>query len=190
MPELPAFCQECGAVFSSGIVIDNASNVTLAGNTAGPCPECGGTGRIPDGVFNFVDGAIEVISAPEYSLEQLRRLVALIEEASQENASPGEVEEMIRTELPEFASLTGWLPQTREELYEFLKLLLLAVSILLPALLGRYEEVELSEQERQRLVDEVVQRAIKERNLQVDRQATDILEELSDDSDSTSSSGE
>ena len=110
--------------------------------------------------------------------------------AVQENASPGEVEEMIRTELPEFASLTGWLPQTREELYEFLKLLLLAVSILLPALLGRYEEVGLSEQERQRLVDEVVQRAIKERNLQIDRQATDILKELSDDSDSTSSSGE
>ena len=50
--------------------------------------------------------------------------------------------------------------------------------------------MELSEQERQRLVDEVVQRAIKERNLQIDRQATDILKELSDDSDSTSSSGE
>lgn len=187
MPELPAFCQECGAVFGSGIVIDDTTNVTLAGNTAGPCPECGGTGHIPDGVFNFVDGAIEVISAPEYSLEQLRRLVALIEEASQENASPEEIEESIRTELPEFASLTGWLPKTREELYEFLKLLLLAVSVLLPVLSGSEEEVELSEHERRKLVDEVVQHAIEERNLQIDRQATDILEELRDDPDSTSS---
>ncbi|MCS3956331.1 hypothetical protein [Salinibacter ruber] len=187
MPEIPAFCQECGAVFGSGIVIDDATNVTLAGNSAGPCPECSGTGHIPDGVFNFVDEAVEVLSAPEHSSEQLRRLVALIEEASQENASPEEIEESIRTELPEFASLTGWLPQTRKELYDFLKLLLLAVSILPPALSGSEEEVELSEQERRKLVDEVVQYAIKERNLQIDQQATGILEELRADPDSTSS---
>ncbi|MCS3757472.1 hypothetical protein GGP90_002256 [Salinibacter ruber] len=134
-----------------------------------------------------MDEAVEVLSAPEHSSEQLRRLVALIEEASQENASPEEIEESIRTELPEFASLTGWLPQTRKELYDFLKLLLLAVSILPPALSGSEEEVELSEQERRKLVDEVVQYAIKERNLQIDQQATGILEELRADPDSTSS---
>ena len=56
-----------------------------------------------------------------------------------------------------------------------------------PALSGSEEEVELSEQERRKLVDEVVQYAIKERNLQIDQQATGILEELRADPDSTSS---
>src|SRR5690606_2909480 len=40
MPEMPAFCDNCGAIFGSGFVFENCRNVTLSENRVGPCPNC------------------------------------------------------------------------------------------------------------------------------------------------------
>jgi hypothetical protein len=50
-------------VFPSGIEVKNARNITMVGNTAGPCPVCGGIGEIPDGVYDFVGDTIRVVAA-------------------------------------------------------------------------------------------------------------------------------
>ncbi|WP_394554931.1 hypothetical protein C1N61_08905 [Priestia aryabhattai] len=52
-----AICDNCKSPFPSGISIEG-SEITLLGNTAGPCPKCGGMGRITDGAFNFIDNSI------------------------------------------------------------------------------------------------------------------------------------
>ena len=72
---VPAFCDTCGAVFTVGIVANGPNVFTFSGTRAGPCPSCGGMGHIPDGIFSFVGETIEVLSAPERTLDELSRLV-------------------------------------------------------------------------------------------------------------------
>ncbi|HVS04656.1 MAG TPA: SEC-C metal-binding domain-containing protein [Candidatus Dormibacteraeota bacterium] len=53
MPAVPAVCTNCGAVFSSGIVLgDSLSGVSMSGSTAGTCPKCGGMGLVRGGVYS------------------------------------------------------------------------------------------------------------------------------------------
>lgn len=133
MPSVPAFCDTCGTVFHSGIVVENATNVTFAGNRAGPCPSCGGTGHVPDGVFNFVGSTIEILSAPERTVEELTRLASILRDARQKRQTPEEVTARIQQEVPSLAGLGELLPKNRAELYGFLAVVLAAIQLLAQA---------------------------------------------------------
>jgi hypothetical protein len=128
--DIPAFCDTCGAVFRSGIVAENATNLTLVGNRAGPCPVCRGMGHIPDGVFNFVGSTIEILSAPQRTIDELSRLAKILREAREKKEAPEEVAQRIRDELPDLAGLANRLPRTRTELYAFLTLIVAVISLL------------------------------------------------------------
>lgn len=78
MLDIPAFCDTCGTAFKSGFFAENVINLTLQGNKAGPCPKCGGMGSIPDGTFNVLGNAIEIITAPERTIEQLKKLADIL----------------------------------------------------------------------------------------------------------------
>ena len=101
MPSIPAFCDTCGTAFPSGLFFEKALKVTLYGNVSGPCPSCGGMGHVPDGVFNFIDNTIEILSAPQRTVEELTRLVQIIHEAKAKQQSNEQVVAQIREELPE-----------------------------------------------------------------------------------------
>lgn len=105
---LPAFCdnQECGAIFPSGFVVESAMHITLAGNKSGPCPHCGSMGSIPDGVFNFVDKTIEIISAPQHTIDELNRLFKIIIEAIKNKESSQSIVDKINKEVPSFSQLS------------------------------------------------------------------------------------
>ncbi|MEO8158444.1 MAG: SEC-C metal-binding domain-containing protein [Betaproteobacteria bacterium] len=130
MPSLPAFCDTCGTAFPSGFVFENSTNVTLSGNKSGPCPNCGGMGHIPDGVFNFVGSTIEILSAPKRTVKELNRLAQILREAKAKQQSNEQVAAQIKQELPELSSLANLLPKNREELYGFLALILAAIQLL------------------------------------------------------------
>jgi hypothetical protein len=127
---IPAFCDTCGAVFPSGIVAENATNMALVGNRAGPCPVCGGVGHIPDGVFNFVGNTIEILSAPRRTIDELSRLTKILREAREKKEAPEAVAQKIRDELPDLAGLADLLPRTRAELYAFLALIVAVIALL------------------------------------------------------------
>lgn len=125
----PAVCDRCGTMFSSGIVIDEAKNVTLAGNRAGPCPSCGATGHVPDGVFNFINNTIELLSGPQRTIAELQRLAQVLRAQQRRGASAEEIQSTIRHEAPELASLADTLPGNRSELYAFLALFLTIIGL-------------------------------------------------------------
>ncbi len=104
---LPAFCdnQECGAIFPSGFVVDNAINIALSGNKSGPCPHCSGIGSIPDGVFNFVNNTIEIISAPQHTIDELGKLSRIIAEAIRNKESAKIIAGKIDREAPSFSRI-------------------------------------------------------------------------------------
>ncbi|MGR2767352.1 SEC-C metal-binding domain-containing protein [Photobacterium ganghwense] len=128
MPMIPAFCDTCGTPFSSGIFIEHCAHVTLKGNRSGPCPNCGGMGSVPDGVFNILGNVIEILSAPSRTLEQLKKYTQIINEAKEDNLSTEQVKKRIDSELPELSGITQFLPKTRSDLYAFLSLILAALS--------------------------------------------------------------
>lgn len=128
---IPAFCDTCGIIFRSGIVVKNSTNVTFSGIPAGPCPACGGTGHVPDGVFNFVGNTIEILSAPQRTVEQLSRLARILREAQEKRQNPDQIAETIRNEVPELTRLADLLPKTRTELYSFLALIVTVITLLM-----------------------------------------------------------
>lgn len=49
-----AVCGSCGAAFASGVVVaERRGDPVSYRGTAGPCPRCGGRGRIPGWIFRF-----------------------------------------------------------------------------------------------------------------------------------------
>ena len=102
MPAIPAVCDTCGTVFSSGIYGEKTTSVTLVGNTAGPCPRCGDMGHVPDGTFSFTEDTIELLQGPQRTVSELQRLAEILRQARERNASTEEVAETIRRESPQF----------------------------------------------------------------------------------------
>lgn len=117
-------------MFPSGLVFNNSTAITFARCTAGPCPTCGGDGHIPDGTFNFVGDAIEVVQASDRSRAELLRFAAALREARERGATAQEVRQVIEQQAPELKTLLDVLPRTRTELYAFITMLLALVAIL------------------------------------------------------------
>ena len=129
MPSVPAFCDTCGTVFNSGIFVENATNISFAGNRSGPCPSCGGMGHVPDGVFNFIGSTIEILSAPERTITELTRLAQILREAKAKAETREQVVSRIEKELPSLSGLRKLLPENKSELYGFLAVVLAAAQL-------------------------------------------------------------
>ncbi|MHA6250738.1 SEC-C metal-binding domain-containing protein [Oceanobacillus sp. CAU 1775] len=137
MPHVPAICDSCGTVFNSGIFIENSTNVSLSGNKSGPCPNCGGWGHVPDGVFNFIGNAIEILSAPERTIQDLKKLSVILQAAKNNNSSYQEIEKSLEKETPALSEL---LPKNREEVRKDLKFWITSILIILQILLPLIQE--------------------------------------------------
>lgn len=160
MPDIPAFCNKCGAIFRSGIFIGGGT-ATLVGNSAGPCPVCGSMGTIPDGVYTVAGNVLRLLSGPQKTIEQLKKLAAVIAEARRIENEPNQIAEKITQEAPELSSVVDALPKTRSELYNFILVILTAISVLIATAAVNKNEGP-SEAEVERMVEETVEKAIQE----------------------------
>ncbi len=102
MFEFPARCTRCGTIFRSGIAADNASNMSMSNNMAGPCPRCGAMGRVIDGVFDVSQGKISVRAAPPETFAVLKALEAALA-AARAGAEAEIIIDDLRKTSPEIA---------------------------------------------------------------------------------------
>src|SRR5438445_812110 len=72
-----------------------------------PSRTCAQMGRVLDGTFEFIGDTINVLSAPEWSLEKLGWLQQRIEAAQRGQASPEQVVDEVAAEAPELRALIG-----------------------------------------------------------------------------------
>ena len=128
--KVPAVCDNCGTIFPSGFDLNNSINVTFIGCTAGPCPICGSTGHIPDGIYNFIENTIELLSGPSRTVAELQRLASILNIAKENQFSYQDISREIEKELPELSSLKDILPKTRTELYAFIAIIISIISLL------------------------------------------------------------
>ena len=127
MVHIPAFCDNCGAAFNSGIVVENCRNISLSGNRSGPCPRCGSMGSVIDGVFNVAGDVIEILSAPQRTIESLQKLTQILKVAAQDKETSEEITNKINEQVPELTSVSKFIPKNATELVAWLTFILLAI---------------------------------------------------------------
>jgi hypothetical protein len=162
---LPAVCGVCGTIFPSGFVISGGRNY-FSGNTAGPCPGCGGIGRIPDGLIDLsrsdVVAALRAMGALG-NIDNLRRMVGLLSAASMDELiairqaltvdtagrSEDQVVQDVQRAAPRLASVPGLIRNrdSRMELVTWLMLLTAIIAIVI-AVKSNHQEVTPSRQEQ------------------------------------------
>lgn len=162
MPQLPAFCDNCGIVFPSGFAMSGGGSATFIGNKSGPCPACGGMGSVPDGVFSVTGNVIRLLAGHQKTIEQLQRLASVISEARKTVAEPKKAVEKIKREAPELSSIVDVLPKTRNELYGFLTVILMAVGTVITGA-ELYKDRSLSESNVQNMINKTIERTFQER---------------------------
>lgn len=133
MPDVPAFCDTCGTAFPSGFFAENSS-FSLSNFVAGPCPNCGGMGHVPDGLYNIVGNSIKVLANSKRSSSELLRIAERLRAAKQRNATPDEMSATLKEELPELSSIADTIPKTRAELYAFITVILTIIGMIVTSL--------------------------------------------------------
>lgn len=99
--ELPAFCRRCGKPFASGFAGGDNATIFMTGATSGPCPHCGyPIGDVPDGGYQFVNGALGYIRELNPTQDDLRATLQELLQAIREQATDVEA---IRNRLDEQA---------------------------------------------------------------------------------------
>lgn len=100
--QIPAVCQLCNRPFPSGFATTSSRRLTLIGNTSGPCPWCGyPVGNVPDGVFDVIDGAMELIERLPTTRDDMLRAAQILQDAiTNGNQNVDELEARLREEAP------------------------------------------------------------------------------------------
>ncbi len=127
---LPVICDSCGTFFTMRSPFGNLANATFVGNTAGPCPTCGGVGHIPDGVYNLIGNTIELLKGTPRTAAELHRIATRLKTLRDQGAEPKEVRRVIEQELPEVRSLGDLRPNTRQDWYAFIAILIALLTLL------------------------------------------------------------
>ncbi|WP_287032975.1 hypothetical protein [Methylophilus sp.] len=130
MPDVPAFCNRCGTAFPSGLSFNNSYNIKIRNVISGPCPKCGAMGTVPDGVFNFIDDTIEILSAPQTTIDDLHRLSEIIEQAKRFKYSAAYLSAQIEQEVPNLISLRSFLPKDATQLAAYLAVLVSIIALI------------------------------------------------------------
>ncbi|MDX9972579.1 MAG: hypothetical protein RBU21_06285 [FCB group bacterium] len=102
---LPARCLKCNLVFSSGIILENATMENSFEGCSTPCPRCQGPASIADGTFNVLDDVVTVINSPNVTVHMLKALGVEVRRAVNESAPPEELAQSVEKIDPKF----GWL---------------------------------------------------------------------------------
>lgn len=162
MPRVPAFCNNCGSVFPSGFSVSDEGTLTVVGCKSGPCPRCESMGSVPDGVFRAAGDIIRLLAGPQKTIEQLQALASIISEARNTVSEPHKAVDRIKREAPELSLIVDVFPKTRNELYGFLTVILMAVGTVIAGA-ALYKDRSPSEADVQSMIDKTIERSFQER---------------------------
>lgn len=148
MPVVPAICQSCGMVFPSQFRTDNSTHITFVGCGSGPCPRCGQVGRVPDGMYNFIGDAAEVVESSAITTDQLQDLIDLVRRlATDPTVSAEHAAEAVNQQAPVLGPVLKkyLVPQSPADFYAMLAVLIALLGLLLATHEGRQTRSQTTE---------------------------------------------
>ena len=128
MAFIPAFCNNCGLIFDTGIHIEGKVNFF---DNVIHCPNCNKKAYISDGLYNATKDSIEILKGPDVSFQRLKTLKRFVSGIQKKQLSNDEIKSEIKKEIPELSSILDVLPKTKKELYTFLGILLALIGHLI-----------------------------------------------------------
>ena len=116
MPSLPAICDTCLTVWDPhAFNFGNANNVYIEDVAVSPCPNCGGTGHIPDGIYSTTTDTIAVLATTAKSAQSLGALMRILKRARDQRVTTEELAQSLEQEkaanLKPVAALVRRLPR-------------------------------------------------------------------------------
>lgn len=133
---LPVICNNCGTLFPLYLGEGFGATITMTNSTAGPCPNCGGSGQVLDGTYKFVENVISVLSAPQRTLDELQKLSDSLKVAQNKGYTNQELKNHLEKDVPELSSIADLFPKTREEkrsdLHFIITTILAVLAIVIP----------------------------------------------------------
>jgi hypothetical protein len=135
LPEVPAICEQCGAIYPGMQLGGEGAVFYFQGGTAGPgqCPNCGGRVSIPDGGYRVVGNTLEVTSfVSEWSSERLSNLIDALNDARRSPNPQEAVEEALKSEPELYNSLKNSIvPRDPAAFWTFVSALLIVLGMFL-----------------------------------------------------------
>jgi len=99
-----AVCENssCGAVFPAPNIFGGpgSTNIQMTGSRYGPCPKCGGYGRIPDGTYRYSNNIVQFLRGPKESVDVLKKIESLLRTPRIQKLSRSEVLDEVRNVSP------------------------------------------------------------------------------------------
>lgn len=155
MANLPAICDNCGTIFPSGFNISGGTGVMI-GSKSGPCPRCGSWGHIPDGTYRIVENIIEVLSAPQRTIDELKRFSDLLQRTRNEEITAEELSSKVNSEVPSMSPALDLLPKTREEKRSDFKFLISAMIATIGILVPVFNDKNVDNPQEQIKIEQVI----------------------------------
>lgn len=137
MINTPIFCYSCGAIYPSGILVENFANETLD-DIKGSCPFCGGLSQVPSDVYNFIGSIIELLNVPDKTADKLNKLALILRGYRNTESGVNEISTKIEQEIPKFTSIVDLLP--REDAYQHIQIILFIITIIISLTTGDQQE--------------------------------------------------
>lgn len=110
-----AYCEneKCGTIFSVPNFIGGRGSVKIEfkNTRLGLCPNCGSSGFVPDGVYEYFDEVISFVRGSEESVEKLLELKQLILEFKENPKSKEEIIKEVQNISPDYAQTIEKAPE-------------------------------------------------------------------------------
>lgn len=137
MPNLPAFCQKCGTIFNSGIHCGPNASVTISNCISGPCPSCGGNGKIPDGLYKFTSKVLTLLTTSQTSRDQLQTLLTILQDSQCQKNTPDAIADSIHSQVPELSDVAHLFKSIKNDLWGFLAVIIALITLILSSSSGQ-----------------------------------------------------
>jgi SEC-C motif-containing protein len=163
MANLTAVCEDCGTTFTASrfIKVSGTARIHMSGNRYGPCPRCGGMGRIPDGTYDIVGDVVTFLASPQRSHVELQLLADILQEAQRTNASLAEISASINKQAPGLAKVAEVLSNAPGPLMGYIAIIIAALTFLLQLATEHRERTSgLSPSDIGELIDRAVRQAV------------------------------
>lgn len=106
--------------FSNDMLFEPGANAIIRNIQVGSCPDCGASGYVPNGSYNFINNLIEVVIDSDTTIAELQELLKIFNSIEKTNVSPELTAQVIEEKVSKFPLLKRILPQNRQEAIEYL----------------------------------------------------------------------
>ena len=165
MTSFVAFCEnpECGSVFEASNLFGGPGSATIhmTNTRVGPCPVCGSSGLIPDGIYQYANQAVSLLTGPETSIHVLRQVHEILKRAKTKSEDKKSVLKEVEAVSPQAAQALQQAPETSNYL-NWIAVLIALVALAIQVHTSYFKGDDVEKQFRDHLLEE--NKELRERN--------------------------